>query len=407
MAGPLVSIVIPVYNGGNYLREAIDSALAQTYTNIEIVVVNDGSSDNGKTEEIALSYGNKIRYFHKENGGVATALNFAIHVMQGDFFSWLSHDDMYHTNKIEHQIGALEKHGDMTAIIFSSYELLNANTNEITTILHSDVFSEDQLTNSVFPVLQGLIHGCSLLVHKSHFERVGVFDETLITTQDYDLWFRMLRNQKTIYQSESYVIARLHDNQGSRTLACHDAEREELHINFMNELTQNEIINMYRDEYTFYHRMSSFFKGAGMVDSYKYALEKLLVANVPEDTGERLLELQEYISKLSNGKAEKICIFCAGEYGLRLSEELRSRLIKVDFFSDNDPIKWDFTFDNVPCVSPETLEFDKENTLIIVANRAPVGIVNELRFKGFPNITTKQQIDKFLFDVPPIIKINS
>ena len=67
---PKVSIVIPVFNGSNYLREALDSALAQTYTNCEVIVVNDGSNDNGKTREIALSYGNKIRYFEKENGGV-------------------------------------------------------------------------------------------------------------------------------------------------------------------------------------------------------------------------------------------------------------------------------------------------------------------------------------------------
>ena len=68
---PLVSIVIPVYNGANYMREAIDSALAQTYDNCEILVVNDGSRDDGETERIALSYGDEIRYFAKENGGVA------------------------------------------------------------------------------------------------------------------------------------------------------------------------------------------------------------------------------------------------------------------------------------------------------------------------------------------------
>lgn len=68
---PLVSIVIPVYNGSNYLQEALDSAVAQTYKNLEIIVVNDGSTDD--TENIALSYGDKIRYFYKENGGTSTA----------------------------------------------------------------------------------------------------------------------------------------------------------------------------------------------------------------------------------------------------------------------------------------------------------------------------------------------
>lgn len=63
---PKVSIVIPVYNGANYLREAIVSALAQTYKNVEIIVVNDGSTDHGETEQIAQSYGKKFRYFQPE-----------------------------------------------------------------------------------------------------------------------------------------------------------------------------------------------------------------------------------------------------------------------------------------------------------------------------------------------------
>ena len=78
MKNPKVSIIIPVYNGENYLREAIDSALAQTYKNFEVIVVNDGSSD--KTDEICKSYGSRIRYFKKENGGVSTALNLGIEI---------------------------------------------------------------------------------------------------------------------------------------------------------------------------------------------------------------------------------------------------------------------------------------------------------------------------------------
>ena len=81
---PKVSIVIPVFNGENYLHEAIDSALAQTYKNCEIIVVNDGSTDN--TEAIAKSYGNKIRYFRKENGGGSSALNLGIDNMEGEDF---------------------------------------------------------------------------------------------------------------------------------------------------------------------------------------------------------------------------------------------------------------------------------------------------------------------------------
>ena len=97
---PLVSIIIPVFNGSDYLAEAIDSALNQTYTNIEILVINDGSNDLERTKSIAHLYGEKIRYFEKKNGGVSSALNLGIKEMKGEYFSWLSHDDNFNDTKI-------------------------------------------------------------------------------------------------------------------------------------------------------------------------------------------------------------------------------------------------------------------------------------------------------------------
>ena len=120
---PKVSVVIPVYNGANYLREAIDSALSQTYSNIEIIVVNDGSNDKGETRNIALSYGDKIRYFEKENGGVSSALNLGIREMTGEYFSWLSHDDSYKPQKIENSIRYLStfENRDRLIVMCGSY----------------------------------------------------------------------------------------------------------------------------------------------------------------------------------------------------------------------------------------------------------------------------------------------
>ena len=92
--------------------------MGQTYNNIEIIVVNDGSTDEGKTEKIALSYG-QIRYYRKENGGVASALNYGIREMKGEYFSWLSHDDLYMPNKVEKQVQCLQECGDDTRLVFS------------------------------------------------------------------------------------------------------------------------------------------------------------------------------------------------------------------------------------------------------------------------------------------------
>src|SRR5689334_22845299 len=104
---PKVSIIIPVYNGSNYLHEAIDSALAQTYKNIEVIVVNDGSTDEGATDKVALSYGDRITYISKQNGGVSTALNVGIQSSTGVFIAWLSHDDVFLPHKIELQVDVM------------------------------------------------------------------------------------------------------------------------------------------------------------------------------------------------------------------------------------------------------------------------------------------------------------
>ena len=407
MNKPLVSIIIPVYNGANYLKDAIDSALAQTYPNIEVLVINDGSNDNGLTENIALSYGDKIRYFYKENGGVASALNLAIKNMKGEYFSWLSHDDMYYPNKIERQIQELYKNGDLKSIVYSAYDLLDVNSQVITHVFLKSTYSEEKLTNSVFPVLQGLVSGCSLLIHKSHFERIGLFNTDLITTQDYDLWFRMFRWQKIIYINEPLIIVRIHNDQGSKTISCHNEERCRLHIGFLETLTEDEMISMYGSPYNFYNRMCCYFKGGKMEEAYRYANKNLQEADIPSDISEKILLLKKYIQKISNDKADKLCIFCAGEYGTRLYHELKSRLINVDYFSDNNSKKWGYLFENIYCISPKELERDKEHTLVIVATRTPDGIVNQLLSNGFPYVITKQELDKILIDIPPIKWISS
>ena len=107
--GPTVSVVIPVYNGSNYVGQAIESILAQTYQNREIIVVNDGSTDQGATRHVVLSYGNQVRYIEKENGGVSSALNCGIQAMQGEYFAWLSHDDLFCKEKLSNQMEFLHR----------------------------------------------------------------------------------------------------------------------------------------------------------------------------------------------------------------------------------------------------------------------------------------------------------
>lgn len=250
---PLVSIVIPVYNGSNYLQEAIDSAIGQTYQNIEIIVINDGSNDDGKTEKIARSYGNRIRYYEKENGGVASALNLGISKMSGEYFSWLSHDDRYRKGKIERQIRALMECDDRTRVALGGYVNFTDQDGIVEKMDFLRRYSKKQMETPLFAVFHRAVHGCALLIHRSHFERVGVFKSELRTTQDYDLWFRMMRGQRILYTGGMEVESRFHDGQGSRQLGREHVDAcNTLWIHMFESLTAEERIAIGGSEYAFY-----------------------------------------------------------------------------------------------------------------------------------------------------------
>lgn len=240
---PKVSIVIPVYNGSNYLREAIDSALAQTYKNIEVIVINDGSDDGGKTEEIARAYGDKIRYFNKENGGVASALNLGIREMKGEYFSWLSHDDVYYPNKIEIQINYLKK-GKRDIILYSDYDFIDHKSRFIRTERIEDV--EPQKFRYAL-ITSHPIHGCTALIPRSCFDNIGLFNENLKSTQDYIMWFNMAKKYDFIHIHEVLIQSRLHPEQGFRTIVTHLEECNDFFVWCLNELSIKEILDSTED----------------------------------------------------------------------------------------------------------------------------------------------------------------
>lgn len=214
---PLVSIVIPVYNGSNYLAEAIDSALAQTYDNIEIIVVNDGSKDDGATEKVALSYGDKIRYIAKENGGVSSALNRGIAEMRGEYFSWLSHDDIYKPEKIEKQVSLIESEND---IILCSGSLMDSNGKPMTH--HTKTINKKLNGNGLFNEFMHdySLNGLGFLIPKTAFEKAGMFDETMRYLQDLDMWLRMMwYDFRFICHSDLLVVSRVHIAQQTNTIS--------------------------------------------------------------------------------------------------------------------------------------------------------------------------------------------
>ena len=241
MYQPKISIVIPAYNASNYLAEAIDSALTQTYSNVEVIVVNDGSKDDGATERVALSYGNKIRYFSKENGGSSSALNMGIANMTGEWFSWLSHDDLYTPDKLKKQIEyinslTVNEEDFENHIFFSASELINAE-GKVIRAFNKKCANQLASTVNSFPHNGYLIaspttytfHGCSCLVHKNAIAEVGGFDEELRLLNDVDFWFRLYSaGFKVHYIPQPLVKGRVHAKQVSKSIgfSYHNPEQD-------------------------------------------------------------------------------------------------------------------------------------------------------------------------------------
>lgn len=274
---PRVSIVIPVYNGSNYLEAAIESALMQKYPDLEVIVVNDGSQDNGATENIARSFGDRIKYYYKDNGGVASALNYGIEHMTGEYFSWLSHDDLYKNNKILKQIEALQNLEDKRTIVVCGYELVNENLEKLYDVNLRDIYTKEEVEKPLFAVFRGGINGCGTLIHKSHFERVGMFNIDLLTTQDYDLWFRIMRGQKICYLAENYVLSRSHEAQDSKKLFDkHIMECNQLWINLLEQLCDEEKKIISGTLLQFYYDEKKFFETLPYAEVVNYLEVKLL-----------------------------------------------------------------------------------------------------------------------------------
>lgn len=217
---PKVSIIIPVYNGVNYMKEAINSALNQTYSNIEVIVVNDGSTDNGETGSVALSYGDKIKYLEKSNGGVSSALNLGIKHMTGEYFSWLSHDDVYTPYKIENQINSLKEYGSKNAIAMCSHffiddrgEKLNKTPNMV---FKNGCYEWGTALKTM--LIKGTFNGCALLIPKDAFDRCGEFHEGLRYSQDSLMWDKIfLAGYSLVYNDNKDVMNRIHNRQLTQT----------------------------------------------------------------------------------------------------------------------------------------------------------------------------------------------
>ncbi|WP_017655072.1 glycosyltransferase [Fortiea contorta] len=212
MSQPLVSVIIAVQNGEQYLNQAINSIVAQTYPNVEILVVDGKSTD--QTEAIAKSYP-QVRYLHQTAKGLSDAWNTGINAAKGEMIAFLDHDDYWTPNKLALQVEYLIQHPEVQSAIAHFCFILAHPDQSIPTGFKPQLLQKK---------LIGRIPG-TLLVYKTVFDYIGQFDTNLKIASDVD-WFTRAKDQNIslVVIPEVVLYKRVHNNNLSSNALVNNQE---------------------------------------------------------------------------------------------------------------------------------------------------------------------------------------
>ncbi len=202
-----VSVIIPTFNRKNFLKEAIESVLLQSYKNFEIIVVDDGSTDG--TREMIKSEYKMIKYIYQKNSGPSAARNRGIVEAKGEYISFLDSDDLWLKDKLKEEMEFLEENREYK--ICYTDEIWIRNGKRVNPKKKHRKYS-GWIFEKTLPLC--IISPSSVIIHRSVFAHVGLFDESLFVCEDYDLWLRVSSKYPIYFLEKKLIIKRGgHDDQ--------------------------------------------------------------------------------------------------------------------------------------------------------------------------------------------------
>jgi glycosyltransferase involved in cell wall biosynthesis len=204
---PVVSVVIPAYNAGLYLKQTLESVLAQSYRDYEIIVVDDGSTDD--TSQVALQFGDSIRYIHQSNQGLSAARNTAIKNARGEIIALLDSDDLWEPGYLEKMVPELNLHPE-AAGVYCGFQYVNSRSEVVGQ--PSIKVVPPELFHSEMVIRGNWLAPCAVLFRKCLVKEVGLFDEALHAVEDWDMWIRLSENYIFVGVPDALVKYRRHEN---------------------------------------------------------------------------------------------------------------------------------------------------------------------------------------------------
>ena len=188
---PLVSVIVPTYNRAPIVTDAINSVLAQTFNNFQLIIIDDGSTDS--TKGVLAPYQGKLEYFYKTNGGVSSARNAGVRMAKGKYIAFLDSDDIWHSERLETLVNFME-HKSCYSAVFTDCEGIDGDGNTIDTTRYGELFSGQEPSLSFF--LEHMFSGFACMCTRSALLEVGEFDETLRTAEDIDYALRLAAHHR-------------------------------------------------------------------------------------------------------------------------------------------------------------------------------------------------------------------
>jgi len=250
---PLVSVLMPAYNQAEYIKEALDSLLKQTYRNWEVAVVDDGSPDN--VREIVEGYSRKdsrIRFYHTDNYGLSHARNYAASKTSGELIIPLDADDIFHQDYIKECVKVFLQNPE-TSVVYGQWEFFGASNK--TPALNWKGYISLLVSNAIY---------CSGMYRRAAFEQAGGYDEKIpYGYEDWEMWIRMLNSDSIVIQIPRPLF-RYRIKKQSMSTICNKEE----HL----KLTREYIFNRHRDKYLSY--FPDFISIIQELDYKRYRVEK-------------------------------------------------------------------------------------------------------------------------------------
>jgi glycosyltransferase involved in cell wall biosynthesis len=236
MSTPAVSVIIPTHNRAGWVVQAVESVLKQSFDDWELIVVDDGSSD--ETWAVLKPFRDRIRYLYQSNRGVSSARNLGLKKAEGEWLAFLDSDDLWMPEKLERQMDFFSNHPE--ALICQTAELWLRNGRRVNPRKKHQKFSGDIFAPSLKLCL---VSPSAVMIHRDLFQKVGFFDESFPACEDYDLWLRISARHPIYLMDQTLVIKRGgHPDQLSRTIPSLDRLRIQALIKLIKsgELTMTQ-----------------------------------------------------------------------------------------------------------------------------------------------------------------------